>query len=94
MRFITSIALGLLLMAGSYAQAADATAPATCINKTCPISGKPVDDSIRMVPFPGKTAPVGSMVGFCCPKCEATYDKDPAKCEADLTKQMDDKSKK
>jgi hypothetical protein len=47
-----------------------------------------------MVPFAAKTAPAGSMVGFCCPKCEATYDKDPSKCEAGLTKQMNDKSQK
>ena len=94
MRLNSSIALGLFIIVGSYAQTADAPLSSTCINTTCPISGKPVDSAIAMVPFKANAAPAGSMVGFCCPKCEATYDKDPAKCEAGLTKQMNDKAQK
>jgi hypothetical protein len=83
--------LAALLTLATYATAADAT----CMNKTCPISGKPVDPTVAMVPFnpktdtAGKTAPAGKtdMVGFCCPKCEATYDKNPGKYRADLEKQ-------
>jgi hypothetical protein len=94
MRLISSLALGLFILGGSHARGADANAPPTCINMTCPISGKPVDSSIAMVPFAAKNAPAGSLVGFCCPKCQATYDKDPAKCEAGLSKQLNDKAQK
>jgi hypothetical protein len=81
-----------LLAMGSYATAGDPV----CMNKTCPVSGKPVDSSVRTVPFnpktdtKGKANPAGTrddMVGFCCPKCEATYDKDPGKYREDLEKQ-------
>ena len=88
MRFFTLLSL---LTLGAYATAGD---PA-CMNKTCPVSGKPVDSTVKMVPFnpktdnKGKANPGGTqdLVGFCCPKCEATYDKDPAKYSDDLEKQ-------
>jgi hypothetical protein len=66
------------------------------MNKTCPVSGKPVDSSVKTVPFnpktdaKGKAAPAGTsedVVGFCCPKCETTYLKDPEKYRGDLEKQ-------
>ena len=88
MRFLSLMSL---LALGAYATAAD---PA-CINKTCPVSGKPVDISVKTKPYNPKTDGVGKaspggatdMIGFCCPKCEATYDKDPAKYHEDLEKQ-------
>lgn len=86
---ITLLALGLQASAGDQA-----------CNKMCPVSGKPVDPTVKMVPFSSsktdtaaKAAPAGTtdqMVGFCCPKCEATYDKDPAKYEAGIHKQMNE----
>ena len=88
MRLFTLIAL---LALGSYATAADHT----CMNKTCPVSGKPVDATVKTTPYnpktdnTGKASPGGTkdMVGFCCPKCEATYTKEPEKYREDLEKQ-------
>lgn len=88
MRFLTLLAL---LAVGTAATAADPT----CMNKTCPVSGKPVDSSVKTRPFnpktdnTGKASPGGTqdMIGFCCPKCEATYEKDPEKYREDLEKQ-------
>jgi hypothetical protein len=87
MRFIP---LMLLLSLGTYAMAGDHV-----MNTTCPISGKPVDPTVKTTPFNPKTdtaakaTPGGPAyaVGFCCPKCEATYVKDPAKYHDDLEKQ-------
>lgn len=86
MRYLTLLTL---LAIGTAGTAADH------MNKTCPVSGKPVDSSVKTVPFnpktdqKGKASPGGTQetVGFCCPKCEATYDKDPEKYRGDLEKQ-------
>jgi len=87
MRFLTTLTL---LAVGTYATAGDPV----CMNKTCPVSGKPVDSTVKTVPFnpktdtKGKASPGGTqeVVGFCCPKCEATYLKDPEKYRDDLEK--------
>jgi hypothetical protein len=89
MRFTSLLCL---LSLAAVAAAADHT----CMNKTCPVSGKPVDTTVKTVPFnpktdtKGKAAPGGTsedVVGFCCPKCEVTYLKDPEKYRGDLEKQ-------
>lgn len=79
-----------LIALGAYAAAADHAA----MNTTCPVSGKPVDPAVKTTPYNPKTdqaakASPGTAyaVGFCCPKCEATYVKDPEKYRADLEKQ-------
>ena len=46
--------------------------PAGPINDACPVSGQPVD-AAQTVSFEGET------VGFCCPKCKAAFEKEPAK---------------
>lgn len=87
MRFLTLISLIAL---GTSAAAADPEV----INKTCPISGKAVDSSVKTTPFTYQTNHVGAVnpgrsyaVGFCCPKCEPTYNKDPEKYREGLMKQ-------
>jgi endogenous inhibitor of DNA gyrase (YacG/DUF329 family) len=47
-------------------------------NKTCPVSGKPVDAT--------KTATVSATVGFCCEKCQAKFEGDAKAKEAALKK--------
>ncbi len=42
------------------------------INKTCPVSGQPINEGFTST-FEDQT------VGFCCDKCKAKFDKDPAK---------------
>ena len=42
------------------------------INELCPVSGKAVNDGFTSI-FEDQT------VGFCCEKCKATFDEDPAK---------------
>ncbi|MCW0219717.1 MAG: YHS domain-containing protein, partial [Prosthecobacter sp.] len=49
-------------------------ASAEAVNKSCPISGKPVTDGISSTHH-------GKEVGFCCEKCKAKFDADPAKFE-------------
>ena len=49
--------------------AAAAAAPA---NKTCPVSGKPVDAA--------QTSVFTKEVAFCCTKCKGKFDKNPAAC--------------
>lgn len=88
MRLLNLVAL---LAVGAYATAADPVA----INTTCPVSGKAVDPSVKTTPFnpktdqTGKASPGGGayVVGFCCPKCEPTYAKDPEKYREGLEKQ-------
>jgi hypothetical protein len=93
MRFL---ALLSLLAIGSHGIAAEPVA----FNKTCPVSGKPVDTSVKMRTYNPKTDqaakatsgatvdPDGSeKIGFCCPKCEPEYEKDPAKYNEKLEKQ-------
>ena len=46
--------------------------PESPINETCPVSGQPVD-AAQTVAFEGAT------VGFCCGKCKAAFEKEPAK---------------
>jgi hypothetical protein len=69
-----------LIALGAYAAAADHAA----INTTCPVSGKPVDPAVKTTPYNPKTDQAAKAnpgtayaVGFCCPKCEATYVKPP-----------------
>jgi YHS domain-containing protein len=60
----------LSIIAVSFAVAGFASAEP--VNKDCPISGKPVDAS--------KTSTHGGKeVAFCCEKCKAKFDADPAK---------------
>ena len=91
MRLLTMLSL---LSLGVYAGAADHHV----INTTCPVSGKPVDKSVKMTPYnpktdqaakasPGGTVVAGEVVAFCCPKCGPAYSKDPAKYREDLEKQ-------
>ena len=87
MRFLSLLTLLAII---GHASAAD-----TAMNATCPVSGKPVDATVKTVPFNPKTdtaakASPGARtdaVGFCCPKCEPTYVKDPEKYRAELEKQ-------
>lgn len=79
-----------LIAFGAYAAAADPVA----INTTCPVSGKPVDATVKTMPYNAKTDQTGKaspgpsyVVAFCCPKCEATYVKDPEKYREGLEKQ-------
>lgn len=88
MRFLTLVSL---LALGSFASAADHN----CMNKVCPIDGKPVDTSVKMMPYNSKTdnaakASSGAtqdMVGFCSMKCCEMYEKDPSKYHDALEKQ-------
>lgn len=87
MRLLNLVALFAL---GAYAAAADHVA----INTTCPVSGKPVDPSVKTTPYNPKTDQTGKAspgpafaVGFCCPKCEASYVKEPEKYQDGLEKQ-------
>lgn len=52
--------------------AAAASTNSVPINKTCPVSGKPVDAS-KTVTYDG------SLVAFCCDDCKAEFEKDPKK---------------
>ena len=80
MRFLTLVSL---LALGTYASAADHTS----MNKMCPVDGKLVDTTVKMMPYNSKTDKVGKassgatqeLVGFCSMKCEEMYEKDPAK---------------
>jgi hypothetical protein len=45
------------------------------VNAACPVTGKPVDPAYSIV-FRGR------VIGFCCPKCPATFWADPAAYEA------------
>ena len=47
------------------------------MNEKCPVSGQPVDKA-QTVSFEGKT------VGFCCGKCKAAFEKEPAKFAAKI----------
>lgn len=51
------------------AAAAKVTAD-TASNDKCPVSGKPVDAA--------KVVKIEQEIGFCCDKCKAKFDKDPA----------------
>lgn len=60
----------LSIIAVSFAVAG--LASAAPVNKDCPVSGKPVDAS--------KTSThEGKEVAFCCGKCKAKFDAEPAK---------------
>ncbi len=84
MRFLTLVSLFAI---GSLASAADHTS----MNKMCPVDGKLVDSSVKMLPYNSKTdqaakASSGAtqpstqqMIGFCGAKCHEMYEKDPAK---------------
>ena len=88
MRFL--ILLSLLAL-GTHANAGDPM----CINQTCPVDGKPVDASVKMVPFnsktdtKGKADPAGTadMVGFCSEKCKEAYLQNPDRYRDNLDKQ-------
>jgi len=88
MRFLTFVSL---LALGSFAAAADHN----CVNKTCPIDGKPVDTAVKMMPYnpktdnTGKASPGRPMVGFCTMKCAETYEKDPSKYQEAIEKQKE-----
>jgi hypothetical protein len=97
MRYLSVITLAIVTAWGSYSAAADTPSAPKCMNATCPVSGKVVDPSIPMTQFNSKMAPGGKatngqMVGFCCPKCQVTYDADQKKYEDGLTKQMNTKN--
>ena len=47
---------------------------------TCPVTGRPIDKRVS-------TTYGGQKVYFCCPKCIATFDKDPETCLAKLAGQ-------
>lgn len=49
------------------------TAPATPVNKKCPISGDDVNAKSKTVTYKGK------VVGFCCDDCVDLFNKDPDK---------------
>ena len=44
----------------------------TAINKSCPVSGADVDPAVT-------SDHKGKLVAFCCGKCKASFDADPAK---------------
>ena len=54
-----------------------ATVPVTPINTKCPVSGKPIDPT-KTVTYKGK------VIGFCCDKCIAAFNKNPKACLAKL----------
>ncbi|MDA1265640.1 MAG: hypothetical protein O2816_11225 [Planctomycetota bacterium] len=60
----------------SFAAKVDGFAAAP-INDKCPVTGQPVDKA-QTVSFEGKT------VGFCCGKCKAAFEKEPAKFAAKI----------
>jgi len=88
MRFLTLVAL---MAVGTFAAAADHTS----MNHKCPVDGKAVDATVKMMPYNSKTdqtakASPGSdkaMVGFCSMKCCETYEKDPSKYQDALEKE-------
>lgn len=61
-----------LLSALALSFIAAGVATAEPVNATCIMSGKPVDKSVTSK-YNGKE------VGFCCEKCKARFDSDPAK---------------
>jgi YHS domain-containing protein len=73
MRTIFSIVLLAGLLSVGSLSAAPATQPAAVpINKICPITGEPIDPSITLE-YQGQT------IGFCCRRCTAQFEEDPAK---------------
>jgi hypothetical protein len=94
--------LACLLTAVSYSgiSAAEEATPAKSeiSNTTCPVSGKVVDPSVKTEVYHSKNSKLqpqgkgvsGATIGFCCDKCQAKYDADPAKYDADLRKQIDE----
>lgn len=88
MRFLSLLSLAALC---TFASAADHTT----MNTMCPVSGKPIDATVKTTPYnsktdnTGKASPGGThtMVGFCSAHCHDTYKKDPAKYQEGLEKQ-------
>jgi YHS domain-containing protein len=56
---------------------AERTARDKPVNDTCPVADKPVDGAFTLVHE-------GRRIGFCCAKCRAAFEKDPAKYAAKL----------
>ena len=99
--FLTCL-LTLISCSGLASAAEDATpAKSDISNTTCPVSGKMVDPSVKTEVYQDKNpkrqlqdkSVSGATIGFCCDKCQAKYDADPAKYDADLRKQIDAKAR-
>lgn len=75
------VAVGILISGAAYAaekaagQAAEKQAIVDVGNKTCPVTGDPVDGKDFYV-YKGKR------YGLCCPMCTATFASDPEKYSA------------
>jgi YHS domain-containing protein len=63
--------------AEKVAQQRKALATLPKVQKTCPVSGKPIDKEMSLEVD-------GQAIFFCCDKCPAEYKKDPAKYKAKL----------
>jgi YHS domain-containing protein len=48
-------------------------------NKVCPVKGNPVEDDSPTVEYNGK------LYGFCCPGCDAKFEKNPEKYSKNLS---------
>jgi YHS domain-containing protein len=64
--------IAITLMSAGVAMAAP-------VNKSCPVSGKDIDASQT-------SKHKGQEVAFCCGKCKAKFDADPAKFESKIKK--------
>ena len=77
---ITVLLIGVVIIAGCRKKTTPATAQAAAeavLQKTCPITGKPVDQNMY-------TTYKGKKVYFCCPGCKPEFEKDPEKYIAKL----------
>jgi YHS domain-containing protein/mono/diheme cytochrome c family protein len=67
-------------MAAAAKEIAERDARNKPVNDVCPVAGKPID-AAHTVEFEGRR------VAFCCAKCKATFEKEPAKYADKLPKQ-------